>query len=179
MSAVTIQKADRESLETLSRFCMWLFSKGFSLEGQEKGIMSLLQECLNVDTLHMAVRDGMLCGVYALSDGKTRAVTATAGQFRKALGLVLGTVAYPIIKKEMMDAVDLGDKAAVIEWMLAADADTEVLTAMTDHIRQQTHGPCLLYSFDPAADPFFEKRGFVKTGAHSIAPGMEKRVFEG
>lgn len=179
MSGVIIQKANRESLETLSRFCVRLFLKGFPLEGKEEGIGSLLSGCLNVDTLYMAVREGALCGVFAVSDGRRRAVNGTAGQFRKALGLVTGSVAYSIIKKEMMDELLLGQKAAAIEWLLAENADEEVLAACMDYIRQNIIGPCLLFSFAPSIDPFLARCGFVQTAARTIAPGMEKRVFEG
>ncbi len=179
MSGFIIRKADRESLETLARFCLWMFSKGFHLEGQEKGIQALLMECLNLDTLCMAVREGALCGVFAVSDGKRRAVAGTPAQFRKALGFVMGSVAYPVIRREMMDEVPLHGKNAVIEWLLAADGDEAVLNACMDHIRQNIPGPYLLFSFDPAGDPFLESRGFVQTATHAIAPGMEKRIFEG
>lgn len=177
MRDITIQKADRESLETLSRFCLHIFSKGFSLEGQEKGILSLLMTGLNPDALYMAVSEGMLRGVFAISDGRRRAVTGTAAQFRKELGFVLGTVAYPVIRKEMMDEVALRGQKTVIEWLLAADEGT--LATMADYIRRHFPGPYLLFSFDPATDPFLINNGFIKTSAHAIAPGMEKRVFEG
>lgn len=78
-------------------FMQWL--KYFSKD--EGKLSRAFAHMFVLDAFHVAVIDGDIAGIAACTDRKTPPVHIKAGEFRRHLGLVRGSIAAAILRKTM------------------------------------------------------------------------------
>ncbi|HNW04445.1 MAG TPA: N-acetyltransferase [Oscillospiraceae bacterium] len=88
--------SDKISKIFVDGFYQWLlyFSK------DKKKLMNAFSHMFNTNIFYVALSDGQLCGIAACSDGKAKSVHLEKRKLQKHLGLVKGTIAYVILKRE-------------------------------------------------------------------------------
>ena len=87
---------DKISKIFVDGFYQWLlyFSK------DKDKLVKAFSHMFNQDIFYIALSDGQICGIAACSDGKAKSVHLEKRELKKHLGLVKGTIASIVLKRE-------------------------------------------------------------------------------
>jgi ribosomal protein S18 acetylase RimI-like enzyme len=127
------------------------------------------EHSLVLDVFHMALVDGEPAGIAACTDGRQQSVVLRGKCLRRHLGLVKGTIAGIVLKREFSGGVpDATDRTASIEFVGTASRyqGQGVATAIIEHLLAlPQHREYVLESvsdINTRALKLYEKLGFVE-----------------
>lgn len=95
------------------------------------------EHMLVLDLFYVALVDGRPAGITAPTDGRQQCGTPDGGQLRKHLGLINGTIAHLLFRREFLRTIpEAGDATASLEFVGTASAyqGRGVATALLTHL---------------------------------------------
>ena len=180
---ITIRKATPEDIDSISRLMVDAFAASFpGLRENSEKALPLIRESIVIDQFMMADRDSVPVGLFAVSDGIARMVRVDAKACRRHLGMVVGTVAAPILRAELEGKVALPAGGSLLE-VLAVQEEKQgqgIGTAMLAYIKEHLPLPIHLEVPDnnPKALAFFRRHGFKEISRTKVSHAKEKGFAE-
>ncbi|MHA6630380.1 GNAT family N-acetyltransferase [Pseudonocardia sichuanensis] len=145
-------------------------------------LVTAFRDDIRADMFYVAELDGAIVGVLACSNNTGRALVANTVSFRRAMGLVRGTVAARVLAREFNAALPYDDDTGYVEWVATSEhaRGRGVSTALFRHVMQHPRYRALVLEVVDVNDNarrLYAKLGFVEYD-RKPARGVEKWTFK-
>lgn len=158
------------------------YAKFVSLTKDRSKLAVAFREGIRSDLFYVAELDGEIAGILAVSSSTRRALVADKASLRRGLGLVMGSIAYRALRKELNSHLPYGDDTGYIEWVATSGKARQrgVSTALFQHAMEHSSYTSFVLEvldYNLNAYRLYAKLGFEEYG-RKPAKGGEKTVFK-